>query len=76
MKVHCMDECGKNIDSRYKLCVLVSKRASELVKYLFAQRRMERTRIIGPLVNTESHDPLEIAFNEVKEGKVTLKEKK
>ncbi len=59
------------IDNRYKLCVLVAKRANELRKFFYAQSKMRRTTIIKPLVNTESLDPLEIAFKEIKEGKVT-----
>jgi len=32
--------------------------------------------VIKPLVDIESHDPLEIAFNEIKEGKVIFVKKK
>ena len=31
---------------------------------------MERTNIVEPLIETNSIDPLEIAFNEIKEGKI------
>ncbi len=74
MKAQYIDECMENMGNRYKLCTLVAKRAGELVEYLSAQRRMERTKIIKPLANIKSRDPLEIAFYEVKEGKVVLKE--
>jgi len=72
MKVQYIDQ--HKVDNRYRLCVLVAKRANELSEFLHAQSKMRRTKIIGPLVNTESLDPLEIAFEEVKEGKVALKE--
>ena len=32
---------------------------------------MERTNIVGPLVEIDTNDPIEIAFNEIKEGKIT-----
>jgi DNA-directed RNA polymerase subunit K/omega len=32
--------------------------------------------VIKPLVDIESHDPLEIAFSEIKDGKVVFEEKK
>lgn len=76
MKVQYVDEYKKSIDSKYKLCMAVAKRARELGEYLSAQKNMERINVIKPLVDIESHDPLEIAFNEIKEGKVTYKKKK
>jgi len=72
MKIQDIDECRENIDSKYKLCILVSKRIRELREYFSAQGRIERTKIVKPLVNIESRDPLEIAFSEVKEGKIIL----
>lgn len=76
MKVQYLDEYNNSIDSKYKLCIAVAKRARELGEYLSAQKNMERINVIKPLVDIESHDPLEIAFNEIKEGKVTFEEKK
>ena len=76
MKVQYVDEYTDNIDSKYKLCLAIAKRAKELGDYLSAKRNMERVSVIKPLVDIESHDPLEIAFNEVKEGKITFKKKK
>ncbi len=74
MKVQYVDEYRENTDSKYKLCILVAKRARELGEYLSAQKNMERINVVKPLVNIESRDPLEIAFNEVRERKVILKE--
>ena len=75
MKVEYVDEYGESIESKYKLCVAASKRARELGDYLSAQKNMERSDVVKPLVDSESHDPLEIAFSEIKEGKITFKKK-
>jgi DNA-directed RNA polymerase subunit K/omega len=72
MKIHFLDEYEKNIKSKYKLCVAVSARARELGEYLAAARNMERVNIVKPLVDIDSSDPLEIAFQEIKEKKVGL----
>lgn len=71
-----VDEYKESTDSKYKLCILVAKRARELGEYLSAQKNMERINVVKPLVDVESHDPLEIAFNEIKEGKIIFKKKK
>ncbi|PIU29382.1 MAG: DNA-directed RNA polymerase subunit omega [Candidatus Hydromicrobium americanum] len=76
MKVQYVDEYKESIDSKYKLCILAAKRARELGEYLSAQKNMERINVVKPLVDVESHDPLEIAFNEIKEGKIIYKKKK
>jgi DNA-directed RNA polymerase omega subunit len=76
MKVQYIDEYKKSIDSKYKLCIAAARRARELGDYLSAQKNMERISVVKPLVDVESHDPLEIAFNEIKEEKVTFEEKK
>ncbi len=76
MKVQYVDEYRENTDSKYKLCILVAKRARELGEYLSAQKNMERINVVKPLVDIESRDPLEIAFNEIKEGKIIYKKKK
>ena len=75
MKVEYVDEYGESIESKYKLCVAASKRARELGDYLSAQKNMERSDVVKPLVDSESHDPLEIAFSEIKEVKVTFEKK-
>lgn len=76
MKVQYIDEYKKSINSKYKLCIAAAKRARELGDYLSAQKNMERISVVKPLVDVESHDPLEIAFNEIKEEKVTFEKKK
>lgn len=76
MKVQYINEYGKSISSKYKLCIAAAKRARELGEYFSAQKNMERINVVKPLVDVESHDPLEIAFNEIKEEKVILEKKK
>jgi DNA-directed RNA polymerase subunit K/omega len=76
LKVQFTDEYEKNVDSKYKICLAVSKRARELGDYLSAQRNMERVNIIKPLVDIDSYDPLEIAFQELKEEKIAFEIKK
>ena len=76
MKVQFIDEYEKNVDSKYKVCLAVAKRARELGDYLSAKRNMERVNIIKPLVDIDSYDPLEIAFQELKEEKIAFEIKK
>ena len=76
MKVQFVDEYEKNVDSKYKICLAVAKRARELGDYLSAQRNMERVSIIKPLVDIDSFDPLEIAFQKLKEEKIAFEIKK
>ncbi len=75
MEVQYVDKYRENTDSKYKLCLLVSKRARELGEYLSAQKNMERISVVKPLVDVESRDPLEIAFSEIREGKIIYKKK-
>jgi len=76
LKVQFLDEYENNIESKYKLCVAVARRARELGDYLSAKRNMERINIIKPLVDIDSYDPLEIAFQELKENKIKFGIKK
>ena len=76
MKVQFVDEYEKSVDSKYEICLAVAKRARELGDYLSAQRNMERVNIIKPLVDIDSFDPLEIAFQELKEEKIAFEIKK
>ena len=70
MKIQFFDEYENSVKSKYKLCMAVSKRARELGDYLTAARNMERVNIVKPLVDIDSYDPLEIAFQELKEDKI------
>jgi len=77
VKIQFFDEYEKDIKSKYKLCIAVSRRARELGDYFVAARNMERVNIVKPLVDIDSQDPLEISFNELKEKKIDfdIKEK-
>jgi DNA-directed RNA polymerase subunit omega len=70
MSIPNVDSLLESVDSKYTLCILIAKRSRELADYFRAKRNMERTNIIGPLFDTETTDPLEIAFYEVKEKKI------
>ena len=67
-----IDQMLNNIGSKYSLCILLAKRARELGSYLKAKRNMERVNVVPPLVEIESHDPLEVAITEVKDNKVSF----
>ena len=66
-----MDEMLKNVDCKFTLCITAAKRARELADYLYAKKNMERSSVIKPLVDIDSSDPLEIAFNELKQAKIS-----
>ncbi|MBC7334169.1 MAG: DNA-directed RNA polymerase subunit omega [Actinobacteria bacterium] len=70
MNLPYIDELIKYFDSKFTLCIVAAKRAKELGNYLMAKKKMERTNIVKPLVDLKSNDPLEVALNEIKEGKV------
>lgn len=70
MRLPYIDELLKSFDSKFTLCIASAKRARELGVYLSAKKNMERTSVIKPLVDIKSNDPLEIALNEIKEGKI------
>jgi DNA-directed RNA polymerase subunit K/omega len=59
-------------DSKYSACIAVAKRARELGLYFSAKRNMERINVVAPLVEEHIDDPLELAINEMKQGKVSF----
>jgi len=65
-----IDIVTDNTESKYSLIIAAAKRARELGNYLTAKKNMERINVIKPLVDINSHDPLEIAIKEFKEGKI------
>ena len=71
MSIPNIDELMSKVDSKYTLCIEIAKRSRELSDYFRAKKSMERTNIVGPLVEIDTNDPIEIAFNEIKEGKIT-----
>lgn len=72
MELFNIDELLKVIDSKYSLCILLAKRARELGFYFTAKRNMERVNVIPPLSENKTEDPLKIAMQELKEGKVSF----
>jgi DNA-directed RNA polymerase omega subunit len=72
MELTDVDQLLNDIDSKYSLCIALAKRARELGSYLTAKRNMERVNVVPPLVEIESHDPLEIALTELKDKKVSF----
>jgi DNA-directed RNA polymerase omega subunit len=72
MELSDIDELLNDIDSKYSLCIALARRARELGSYLTAKRNMERVNVVPPLVEIESHDPLEIALTELKDKKVSF----
>lgn len=65
-----IDIVTEKTESKYSLIIAAAKRARELGSYLTAKKNMERINVIKPLVDINSHDPLEIALKEFKEGKI------
>jgi DNA-directed RNA polymerase omega subunit len=72
MELTDIDQLLNDIDSKYSLCIALAKRARELGSYLTAKRNMERVNVVPPLIEIESHDPLEIALTELKDKKVSF----
>jgi len=72
MELMDVDQLLNSIDSKYSLCISLAKRARELGSYLTAKKNMERVNVVPPLVEIESHDPLEIALAELKDNKVSF----
>ena len=71
MSIPNIDTLLETVDSKYTLSILIAKRSRELADYFHAKRDMERTTIVGPLIETETTDPLEVAFREVEEKKIS-----
>ena len=67
-----IDSLSEAVDSKYSLCIALAKRARELGLYIAAKRNMERVNVVPPLTENELEDPLEIAMNEIREGKVNF----
>jgi DNA-directed RNA polymerase omega subunit len=73
MELPDVEELIESAGSKYSLCIVVAKRARDLGEYISARKRMERINVIHPLVDIETDDPMEIAFSEMKEGKISPK---
>jgi len=67
-----IDSLNNIADSKYTICIALAKRARELGLYITAKRNMERINVIPPLVEDNIEDPLELALNEIKQGKISF----
>jgi DNA-directed RNA polymerase, omega subunit len=72
MEIFNVDDLVEKMDGKFSLSIILAKRARELGFYLSAKKNMERTSIIPPLVDNYSEDPLEIAMQELHEGKLSF----
>ncbi len=72
MKIYNIDDVLDKVDSKYSLCIALARRSREVGLYLAAKKNMERVNIIPPLAKNESDDPVGIALQELREGKVIV----
>ena len=72
MKAYNIDDILDRVDSKYSLCIALARRSRELGLYIAAKKNMERVNIVPPLSENESDDPVGIALQEMREGKVTF----
>jgi len=72
MKAYNIDDVLDKIDSKYSLCIALARRSREIGLYLAAKKNMERVNIVPPLTENESDDPVGIALQEFREGKVSF----
>ena len=66
-----VDDLLGQTDSRYTLVIMASRRARQINSYVNSSRRGELPQTVGPQVENPSDNPLTVAFEEIKEGKVT-----
>lgn len=72
MKAYNLDDIIDKVDSKYSLCIALARRSRELGLYFAAKKNMERVNIIPPLTENESDDPVGIALQELREGKLSF----
>jgi DNA-directed RNA polymerase subunit omega len=65
-----IDELQERVDSRYTLVILAAKRAREINSY-YSQLGEGRGEFVPPLVESLGSKPLDIALQEIAEGKVS-----
>jgi DNA-directed RNA polymerase omega subunit len=70
LKIYNIDDLVEDMDGKFSLSIILAKRARELGFYLSAKKNMERTSIVPPLIENYGEDPLEIAMQELHEGKL------
>ena len=70
MEIYNIDDLVEDMDGKFSLSIILAKRARELGFYLSAKKNLERTSIVPPLIDDYTEDPLEIAMQELHEGKL------
>lgn len=71
-----IDKLLSKVDSRFTLSILAAKRARQINEYLSNIRHHAMTDIKGPAFDLINEKPLEIAFAEIAEGKITYERDK
>ena len=66
-----IDDLLSAVDSKYSLVILAAKRAREINSY-YSQLGEGRGEFVPPLVESLGSKPLDIALQEVAEGKVNF----
>jgi DNA-directed RNA polymerase subunit omega len=67
-----IDELLEKVDSRYGLVVASAKRARQINEYTATLGLNDALGIPGPQVHTRSQQPLSIAIEELREGKLEV----
>lgn len=70
MEIFNVDDLVEPMDGKFSLSIILAKRARELGFYLSAKKNMERSGVVPPLIDDYGEDPLEIAMQELHEGKL------
>ncbi|MBI4744648.1 MAG: DNA-directed RNA polymerase subunit omega [Actinobacteria bacterium] len=65
------DELVSKVDSRFTLVIMAAKRTRQINEYFNNLHKETFTHGEGPLVKIASNNPLSIALEEIREGKVT-----
>lgn len=71
-----IDDLKNKIGNRYILTILASKRARHIKSRINADKYMRICKWPKPLLETDSEKPLNIALEEIAEGKIYYKESK
>lgn len=66
-----IDDLISKVDSRFTLVIMVAKRTRQLNEYFNNLHKETFSHGMGPLIKTISNNPLTIALEEIKEGKIT-----
>lgn len=68
-----IDKLKNKVENRYILSIIAAKRARHIQSYINAQKYMRKTKYPKPLIETNSTNPLTIAFKEIANGKISYK---